>query len=202
MASPAPQQRVLVAACSPRGESSLGFVASMLRMQIALVTAQIPAQVDVVFFEDAAPALALAADRYDALVLLDTFTGFPPDFVVQGLRAPHAVVHGVHPLPRGIDWGRVERVARGGGKETLASAGLRYNVVPTDPRGGGYWDFAPAAGGAGGRPRALIAKGRAALAALAAGDAPEDAVADLDRPCSVMGQLAFEGCVGLRRVLR
>ncbi len=196
-------QRVLVAACHrARGESSLGFAASMLRTQIALVQAGLPVSVEVVFFESVAAATArAAAGEYDALVLLDAFTGFPADFVVGALRAPHACVRGVHPLPRGIDWERVARVARAGGKESLAAAGLRYNVVPTDPRGGGYWDFEPAAG-AGEAPRVLVAKGREAIAELARGGTPADCVADLDRQCSVMGQLGFEGCVGRRSVLR
>lgn len=193
-------QRVLVAVCHrERGESSLGFAASMLRMQIALVHAGLPVSVEVVFFDSVPAATArAAADGYDALVLLDAFTGFQADFVVGALRAPHACVCGVYPLPRGIDWERVERVARTGGKESLASAGLRYNIVPTDPRGGGYWDFTPAAG----QPRVLVAKGAAAIADLARGVLPADCVADLDRPCTVMGQLGFEGCVGKRSVLR
>ena len=200
-------QKVLVAAVHDgRGESSLGFVAGMLRLQIALVTLPEQLQVEVVFFETAAAALAAAADRdYAQLVLVNTFVGFPTDLILAGLRAPHAVVYGVHPLPGPVDWARVDRLAKDPrAAESLASAGLKYNLVPAEPRGGGFWSFRASPESA--RPRVLVAK-REAFAQLAAhvaggGPAPADSVVSLDQPCSVLGQMAFEGCVGRRAVVR
>lgn len=194
---------VLVAAVhGGRGESSLGFVAGMLRLQIALVGLPEQMRVEVVFFDSAAAAVAAAAARdYDALVVLDTFTTFTADLVISGLRAPHACVYGVHPLPGPVDWARVERLAKtANASEALSSAGLKYNLVPTEPRGGGFWDFGESPESA--RPRVLVAK-RDAFAALGThlagkSPAPAGSVLNIDLPCGVLGQLAFEGCVGRR----
>lgn len=205
----APKKVLIAAVHDGRGESSLGFVAGMLRLQIALVTSATDlVQVEVLFFESAAGAVAIAASRgYDALVMLSTFATFPADLVLAGLRGPHACVYGVHPLPGAIDWARVERVAKDPrAAEALGSAGFKYNLVPTEPRGGGFWDFGESAESA--RPRVLIAKCEAfpALAAHLApgggGPVPAGSVVNIDLPCGVLGQMAFEGCVGQRAVLR
>jgi hypothetical protein len=177
----------------------------MLRLQVALVTVPNPMQVEVVFFESAERATALAAERnYDALVLINTYASFPSDLVLAGLRAPHACVYGVHPLPGAVDWARVDKLARDpSAAESLASAGLKYNLVPKEPRGGGFWSFRESPESA--RPRVLIAK-REAFAELArhldGGPVPADSVVQLDMPCGVLGQMAFEGCVGRRTRVR
>jgi hypothetical protein len=206
MATEPPPKKVLVAAVHDgRGESTLGFVAGMLRLQIALVSLPEQLQVEVVFFESPARALAAAAaGDYAHLALLNTFASFPSDLVLAGLRAPHAVVYGVHPLPGPVDWARVERLAKDPrAAESLGSAGLKYNLVPAEPRGGGFWSFRESPESA--RPRVLIAK-REAFAELSrhldGGPVPADSVVQLDMPCGVLGQMAFEGCVGRRAVVR
>jgi hypothetical protein len=197
-------KRVLVAAvhADGRNESSLGFVASMLRLQIELLKVATPIQVEVVFFGSFDAALT-AAKQYDVACVLDTFVGFPPELITRALASGHDVVVGVVPLP-GMDWERVAKIARAGDDaEPLSTAGVRYNVTPTAALGNGYWRFdVDAAKRAASKTVAVLTA--AGLDAFAAhGIAAPGAAVDLDAPCSVLAQLGFEGCVGHRgRVLR
>ena len=194
--SPKPK-RVLVAAvhADGRNESSLGFVASMLRLQIELLKVATPIQVEVVFFGSADAALT-AAKGYDVVCVLDTFVGFPPTLITRALASGHDIVVGVVPLP-GLDWERVAKIARAGDDaEPLSTAGVRYNVTPTASLGDGYWRFEYDAAK---RAKTVAIVTAAGLDAFAThGIAAPGAAVDLDAPCSVLAQLGFEGCVGHR----
>jgi hypothetical protein len=195
--SPKPK-RVLVAAvhADGRNESSLGFVASMLRLQIELLRVTTPIQVEVVFFGGLDAAVA-AAKQYDVACLLDTFVGFPPDLITRALGSGHDIVAGVVPLP-GLDWERIGKIARAGDAEPepLSCAGVRYNVTPTAALGNGYWRFDYDATK---RAKTVAVVTAAGLDAFAAhGIKAPGAAVDLDAPCSVLAQLGFEGCVGHR----
>lgn len=200
--------RVLLAVVtSAAAGCSLGFAVSMLRLQMALVSApNMQAVVHVAPSIRDAIAAAVDDGKFDAVVAISAAMGFPAAFVLRGLVAPSPFVTGIHPLPS-IDWDRVVARAADAAEKTRFK-GNTYNIDPAAAKASsvpGYLDVARATLGA------VVLK-REAFEALARAECAtddelcaawgRDMLADLDNQCTVMGPIDFTGCVGFRTVLR
>lgn len=201
--------RVLLAiiATSSTG-CSLGFAVSMLRLQMALVTApNMQAVVHVAPSIREAIAAAMEDGSFDAVVAVSATLGFPASFVLRGLVAPGPFVAGIYPLPT-IDWDRV--VSRAADtNETTKFKGNAYNIDAAAAKPAtsapGYLTVKRAGLGA------VVLK-KEAFEALAGSGAKDDddlceawgkdILVDLDAQCTNMGPMDFTGCVGYRTVLR
>ncbi len=220
-----------------RTQATLSFAASMLRLQVKLVSLDpdLDIKCDIVFFESLNAALNAFATKpeYTHLATLDTDAGTSDEFVVRATQSGHDAVLGIAPLPTGLDWDRIAK--RPVPAEPLAHAGLRYNVAPGKDLGNGYFSAVRYDKS---RKHAAMVLSRAALDAIAAAappthledgsklyarevvadgkvvhpdhailDAYESAtektvVVDLDSQCSIVGPMAFAGCVGKRTTVR
>lgn len=195
--------RVLLAVVTDSGTCSLGCVASMVRLQSALMTVKgLSAAVCVVGSVAEAASVAVREGGFDAVVAARSTVTFPVPLVTQGLMAPGQFVCGVYPLPD-IDWRRVEA----GGDEAARFRGNAYSIDPAKARvlsDSGYAEVDRAGLGA-------VIMHRAAFEAVARGcarpDARDDEVCaawgrplliDLDHPCAVLGPAEFAGCVARR----
>lgn len=198
--------RVLLAVVAEGGVCSLGFVASMVRLQSALMSvAGLAAAVCVVGGVAEAAHVAVREGGFDAVVALSSNLTVPVPLVTQALMAPGKFVCGVYPLPVGLDWARVER-----GGDDGEDARFRGNAYSIDPAAAtvlsdsGYAQV----------DRALLGAAilhRPAFEAVAAkcpdGAASDEQVCaawgrpilvDLEHQCAAMGPLEFAGCAARR----
>lgn len=192
--------RVILAVVTDTGTCSLGFVASMVRLQAALMTVpQLSAAVCVVGSVAEAAALAAREGNFDAVVALTSTVTFPVALVTRALVAPAHFVCGVYPLPSGIDWQRVQTAT----DEEARFRGNTYSIDPAAARvvGRGYAEVDRAGLGA------AVLHRPAFQAVAAAGCRTDDDVcaawgrpilADLDHPCAAMGPVEFSGCAARR----
>lgn len=201
--------RVLLAIITtPSAGCSLGFAVSMLRLQMALVTApNMQAVVHVAPSIREAIGAAVDDGAFDAVVAVSASLGFPTSFVLRGLVASSPFVAGIYPLPV-IDWDRVVSRATDTAEKTRFK-GNTYNIdaaaAKPAPSAPGYLAVTRAGLGA------VVLK-KEAFDALAQADAKtdddlceawgKDIVVDLDSQCTNMGPMDFTGCVGYRTVLR
>lgn len=198
--------RVLLAIITtPSAGCSLGFAVSMLRLQMALVSApNMQAVVHVAPTIREAISAAIEDGSFDAVVAVSAALGFPASFVLRGLVAPSPFVAGVYPLPA-IDWDRVVSRASDPSEKTRFK-GNRYNIdaaaATPAPSAPGYLAVKSADLGA------VVLKREAFEAVAGADDAGmceawgKDILVDLDAQCTNMGPVDFTGCVGYRTVLR
>lgn len=193
---------------TPSAGCSLGFAVSMLRLQMALVTApNMQAVVHVASSIREAIAAAVEDGKFDAVVAVSATLGFPAAFVLRGLVAPSPFVAGIYPLPS-IDWDRVVSRAADAAENTKFK-GNTYNIDPASAKPAasapGYLAVKHAGLGA------VVLK-KEAFEALAGSAAKvdddlceawgKDILVDLDGQCTNMGPVDFTGCVGYRTVIR
>lgn len=205
--------RVLVAAVT-RGTTmgcSLGFTVSMMRLQVALLSApNMQVEVNIVSSLKKAIELAAADDKFDAVVAIGSNVAFPAAFVLRALVAPSSFVAGIYPLPS-IDWDRITArvTAKGSDAEEMRFKGNTYNIDPSTAKQAGAAGYLSVTSAG---LDAVVLK-KEAFTALAASKTArdddelcrawgKDILADLDNQCSTMGPVEFTGCVGLRTVLR
>ena len=216
MAPPEPNAKKVLLAAVTRGrtECSIQFVTGVLRLQRD--AAMLGAAVEVNFQPSVAAAVRAFRDGrdFDVAVVIDTWIGFPQDFVTRAVRELAAggkdLIVGVYPMPH-IDWDRVRAAgeAAGGTREPPEHWGNRYNVDVDGARvcRNDYLRLAAPVTDA-----KIFAMSRRVLEA--AGDDDDDVVrawhdgggrdvyADLQAPCSNFGACEFAGCVGRRGVLQ
>lgn len=181
---------------------------------------------------NAALSVFAAKPEYTHLATLDTDAGTSEEFVVRAIQSGHDAVLGIAPLPVGLDWNRVakrpvptEPLAHAGLRYNVApgkdlgkgyfsavrhdktqkhaamvlTRGALHKIValapPTDLEDGSKL-----------YARQIVDAGRVVHpdhAVLDAFEAGGGVVAvDLESQCSVVGPMAFAGCVGKRTVVR
>jgi hypothetical protein len=222
---------------SGRTQATISFAASMLRLQVKLVSMDpaLDVKCDIVFFENLNAALNVFASRpeYTHLATLDIEAGTSEEFAVRAVQSGHDAVLGIAPLPTGLDWERIAK--RPVPTEPLAHAGMRYNVAPGKDLGKGYFSAVRRDKS---RGHAAMVLSRAAMDKIVAMAPPTDladgskvyarqgiidqgkivhpdhavmdayeagggvVAVDLESPCSVVGPMAFAGCVGKRAMVR
>lgn len=173
-----------------------------------------------------------ANKEYTHLAVLDTNAGTSDEFVVRAIRSGHGAVLGIAPLATGLDWERIakrpvpaEPLAHAGLRYNVAPGkdiGKGYFSAIRNDKTRGHaalvlsreaMDAIAAAA-----PPTELADGSKLFARQAVVDGklvhPDHAIldayeagggtvaVDLDSQCSVVGPMAFAGCVGKRTTVR
>lgn len=194
MSAPVPR-RVLLAAISPASTCTIGFCASLLKVQTQL-TRRPDVQASIRFFPTQKDAFDVPATEYDTIVCVDAEKAVPPEFMLDPLPEDVSCLMSPYPLPI-IDWDRVQR-----------KLGCPYPSTEPPENVGNVYNFDPS---------------RATPISPQCVSVPRDAVrewgvvkcasgvdlasvrevhVDLHHPTVNHGTIAFTGCVGWRNVLR
>lgn len=133
--SPQDAPRVLIAMLTgERSECCISFLTSMISLNHHVARLGLRVAYTVVESPDDALNTMHADPSVAATVLAHVSKGFSPEFVLQALAGPHALVVGCWPDPSsgGVDWGAVQARLDTHEKreETLRDSGWTYSVVP------------------------------------------------------------------------
>lgn len=230
----APQSRdrlLLAAITGGRQDATLGFGASMLRLQTEILTNEaLSVAVDVAFFDCLDDVLNSALKAgHDYVVAVDSYVSFSSAFVMRFMQSPYEVVAAPHPVPGAMDWDRIAKRPMGEAESIQFAGNIYAPSKPTRRLREDYWACSSVLEGTkklmcvGIRRKAIEAAAavvpfvddRAALCfprvegerRYSADEAflkawGGELVLDLASPCSVLGPIAFQGAVTDKQSLR